>query len=228
MSHTQVLRDGSTSNHSQSKIRWRLYPGRLICFLTFIIGSCLLPAALPCSACLHWETQGLHLQYTSWKGTITAKKENHICLCSIMYWALDQDRRDDGKERRETCNIGINVHVCMYGGGGGGFSATWWAYPEDLFCFTRRRERSDRNRVCHTLAPRHTHTSQDFVSLTYRWVYEHPRSKIRAPITNWNSSSDWSWQMLSLDPGNVSHKGFDGLSPLFHASVWLCVIMCVH
>lgn len=81
--------------------------------------------------------------------------------------------------------LGVNyrnkrAHVCACVGGGA-FSATFWAYPEDLFCFKKRKERSDKNRVCRTHLCRHT--SQDCVSFTYRWVNEDPWPKI-TPITN--------------------------------------------
>lgn len=122
------------------------------------------------------------------------KRKKITCLCSIMYWALNKDRTNGGKEWSWACNIGINACVCTYGWGIREFSATGWAYPEDLFCFKRRREKSDNNSVCHTLVLRHTstHTQVRTMSeLTYRWVYQYPWPNA-TPITNSTCSSEWS------------------------------------
>lgn len=93
------------------------------------------------------------------------KKKKITRLCSIMRWALNKDRTNGGKEWSWAYSTGINACVCTYGWGIREFSATEWAYPDDLFCFKRRREQSDNNRECRTLVLRqtHIHTSQDYV-----------------------------------------------------------------
>lgn len=91
--------------------------------------------------------------------------ERHTCFCSIMYRAIDENRRDGEKGGEKTCNAAIIVNVCVCMDrvcmcvcvwGCGGCSAAGWAYPEDLFCFKRMRERSDTNSVPHTCAEMHT------------------------------------------------------------------------
>lgn len=207
--------DWSVSSHSQSAA---------VC-------SQQLSPALPClAACLHRETRDLHLQYTNWKGAIREKEENHTCLCSIMYWALDQDRSYGGKEGGEACNIGINVHVCVCNSGGGcGDSLPLGELIQRICSASREGERGLIGTECATHLHWDTHTSQDFVSLTYRWVCEPPWSKIRAPITNSIGSSDWSWRMLSAHWTRVM-SATRGLTAchLYFMQVCDCAWLCVY
>lgn len=57
------------------------------------------------------------------------------------------------------------------GGWAVGFSATGWAYPEDLLCINRWIEKPDRTRAV-ALRPRNR---PDFVSSTHHWVYVYKR-----------------------------------------------------
>lgn len=87
--------DWSVSSHSQSAAvcsRW------------------LSPAWLPaCTGKLRISICSIQTE----KGPIRGKEENHTCLCSIIYWALDQGREMvRGKVRRHA--VGINVYACVY------------------------------------------------------------------------------------------------------------------
>lgn len=145
MSHPQVLRDSSTSNHSQSKERVALVDRQTDLFPHIYNQLLSDPSSslLICSACL------------SAPGTITAKKwKSYLSL--FDYIPCIRLRQERWWEWTKGDMQYKNKHVCLctVGLGLGGFSATGWAYPENLLCFKRTRERSDSNRVCHT----HTHT----------------------------------------------------------------------
>ncbi len=197
--------DWSVSSHSQSAA---------------VCSKQLSPALCCLASCLHGKTQDHHPQYTHWEGAIREKEGNHTCLCSIMCWALDQDRRDGSEEGKEACDE--RAYVCLVWCVGGCVvvdSLPLGELIQRICSASGEGERVLIGTECATHLHWDTHTSQDFVSLTYRWVYVHPCFRIRAPITNSASSSDWSWRMPQVA---------DGLSPLFQSSLWLSVVMLVH
>lgn len=97
---------------------------------------------------------------------------------SIKKITSRQERwRGGGRGCRNKCAC---TSVCMHPQEDVGVLCHRWAYPEDLFYF-KRRETSDRNRVCPTLAKRHTHNPglcQPYLPLSV-WAPPGPKSELQ-------------------------------------------------
>lgn len=139
--------------------------------------------------------------------------------------ALHQSRKDG--EEEEAGDVGINVHACLCvctHGRMWGFSAIGELIQR--ICSASRGERRLIGIECAPHLQRDTHTTQASVSLTYRWVFEHPL------VQNQSSNNKLHWlfwfvvtnALCSLVSGNACCKGFHSLDfTRVCDSVWLCV-----
>lgn len=208
--HTHIVREGclwsAISHHSHSKMSLRSWPGLLICLLTFTSGCC--PAAQCCTACCPpgcLPALGNSGPSSPLYSIHTEKQQSEKRKITLVFVPLCTEhwikRGEMGKGSRPGMHtIWIRVHACVYVWRGEGGSLPLGELIQGI-CSASRGERGLIGTECATQLHKHTHTH--FVSPTYRWAYEHPRSKIRAPITNSADSSDWSWQMLSAHQTRV-------------------------
>lgn len=131
VSPTHILRDGcwcrGISHHTHCKNTMALvvrqsdlFPHTDNWLLSAPSSSALLcPACL--AACLSWETQNLHLQYTNWKGPIREKKrgKSHLSLFHYVLSVRSRQRRWREGRRRGMQYRSKRACVRTYGWGVG-------------------------------------------------------------------------------------------------------------
>lgn len=127
----------------------------------------------------------------------------------LSFWQLDHNRWE-GRRRCMPCRPKFNYVYIGGGGGDEGFSVSEWAYPEDLFCF-KRRVKSDRSRVCHTLAMRHKQPRTLSTWPTAECLSTLVQSQSSNKKKTSTGSSDWSWcwSQVASAARNVTVCHFD-------------------